>query len=390
MDFTNLKNYMDELTMWQIPGNTIRVFKDNTEVFRYSSGLSDIKSGRPMCGDEFFNIYSCSKVALSVAVMQLVEKGRISLDAPLYDYIAEFRQMQYRDENGNIKKAEKPITIRHLLSMTSGLNYELDSDALKTAREKTCGKMDTLTAIRSLSEHILDFEPGERWQYGLSHDVLAGVVEVVSGVKFSEYMLKNVFEPVGMKEIYYHSPENIKDKIATQYQFLTPEEAKEKDEELIKTPDGNGYWQTLPKSVMWFVLGEEYDCAGAGITTNADNYIKLAAALANKGLSCTGERILLPDTIELMKANQLNEKQMQYYTWEQLSGYGYGLGVRTLVDKLSSPSALGEFGWDGAAGSFFLVDTENNLAYFYAQHMLNSRSEIIEQRLRNVVYSCLK
>ncbi len=390
MDFTNLKNYMDELTMWQIPGNTIRVFKDNTEVFRYSSGLSDIKSGRPMCGDEFFNIYSCSKVALSVAVMQLVEKGKISLDAPLYDYIAEFRQMQYRDENGNIKKAEKPITIRHLLSMTSGLNYELDSDALKTAREKTCGKMDTLTAIRSLSEHILDFEPGERWQYGLSHDVLAGVVEVVSGVKFSEYMLKNVFEPVGMKEIYYHSPENIKDKIATQYQFLTPEEAKEKDEELIKTPDGNGYWQTLPKSVMWFVLGEEYDCAGAGITTNADNYIKLAAALANKGLSCTGERILLPDTIELMKTNQLNEKQMQLCTWEQLSGYGYGLGVRTLVDKASSPSALGEFGWDGAAGSFFLVDTENNLAYFYAQHMLNSRSEIIEQRLRNTVYSCLK
>ena len=180
MDFTNLKNYMNELTAWQIPGNTIRVFKDNTEVFRYSSGFGDVKSGRKMCGDEFFNIYSCSKVALSVAVMQLVENGKISLDAPLYDYIGEFREMQCRDENGNIKKAEKPITIRHLLSMTSGLNYELDSDALKTAREKTCGKMDTLTAIRSMSEHILDFEPGERWQYGLSHDVLAGVVEAVS------------------------------------------------------------------------------------------------------------------------------------------------------------------------------------------------------------------
>ena len=81
---------------------------------------------------------------------------------------------------------------------------------------------------------------------------------------------------------------------------------------------------------------------------------------------------------------------MKYLTWEQLSGYGYGLGVRTLVDKMSSPSALGEFGWDGAAGAFFLVDTENNLAYFYAQHMLNSRSEIIEQKLRNVVYSCIK
>ena len=390
MDFTNLKNYMDELTAWQIPGNTIRVFKDNTEVFRYSSGFGDVKSGRALCGDEFFNIYSCSKVALSVAVMQLVENGKISLDAPLYDYIGEFREMQCRDENGNIKKAEKPITIRHLLSMTSGLGYELYSDALNAAREKTCGKMDTLTAIRSMSEHILDFEPGERWQYGLSHDVLAGVVEIVSGVEFREYMLKNIFEPVGMKEIYYHLPDSIKDKMATQYLFLTSEEVKGKDEELIKTPDGKGYWQTLPKGVMWYVLGEEYDSGGAGITTNADDYIKLAATLANNGLSCTGERILLPDTVELMKANQLNEKQMQYYTWEQLSGYGYGLGVRTLVDKMSSPSALGEFGWDGAAGSFFLVDTENNLAYFYAQHMLNSCSEIIEQRLRNVVYSCLK
>ena len=389
MDFTNLKKYMDELTAWEIPGNTIRVFKDNIEVFKYSSGYSDVKSRTNMQGDEFFNLYSCSKVALSVAVMQLVEQKKLSLDAPVYDYIPEFRDMYCRDNDGNVKKVKNPITVRHLLSMTSGFDYNLESDAIKEARKITNDKMDTVTVVKCLSKHILSFEPGERWQYGLSHDVLAGLVEIVSGMKFREYMLKNVFEPVGMKEIYYHAPESVKEKMATQYQFLTLNEAKDIDEELIKTPDGKGFWQTFPKKVMWFVLGEEYDCGGAGVTTNVDEYVKLAVALANNGVSSTGERILSEESVKLMKTNQLDDKQIKSCDWKQLLGYGYGLGVRTLIDKASSPSSLGEFGWDRAAGAFFLVDTDNHLAYLYAQHMLNSRSEIIEQKLRNIVYSCL-
>lgn len=389
MDFTNLKNYMDELTAWEIPGNTIRVFKDNAEVFRHSSGYSDVKKQIKMQGDEFFNLYSCSKVALSVAVMQLLERKKIALDAPVYDYIPEFRDIHYRDADGNVKKAEKPITVRHLLSMTSGFDYNLESDAIKEAKRITNGRMDTVTVVKCLSKHILDFEPGEKWQYGLSHDILAGLVEIVSGMKFRDYMSKNIFEPVGMKEIYYHTPEKVKEKMAVQYQFLTPEEAGKTDEELIKTPDGKGFWRTFPKNVMWYVLGEEYDCGGAGITTNVDDYVKLAVALANNGVCGHGERILSEESVKLMKTNQLNNKQMESYNWEQISGYGYGLGVRTLIDKSSSPGSLGEFGWDGAAGAHFLADTDNRLAYLYAQHMLNSRSEIIEQKLRNVVYSCL-
>jgi len=389
MDFKNLKKYMDELTAWEIPGNTIRVFKDNIEVFRYSSGYSDVKSRTKMQGDEFFNLYSCSKVALSVAVMQLTEQGRLSLDDPVYDYIPEFRDMYCRDADGNIKKAEKPITVRNLLSMTSGFGYNLESDAIKEARKTTNDKMDTVTVVKCLSKYILDFEPGERWQYGLSHDILAGLVETVSGMNFHEYMSKYVFEPVGMKKVYYHAPESVKEKMATQYQFLTPDEVGNTDEELIKTPDGKGFWRTMPEKVMWFVLGEEYDCGGAGITTTVDDYVKLAATLANNGISGTGERILSSESVKLMKTNQLDDKQIKSYNWEQLSGYGYGMGVRTLIDKSSSPSSLGEFGWDGAAGAFFLVDTDNHLAYLYAQHMLNSRSEIIEQKLRNIVYSCL-
>lgn len=90
-----------------------------------------------------------------------------------------------------------------------------------------------------------------------------------------------------------------------------------------------------------------------------------------------------------MKTNQLDDKQIKSFSWEQLSGYGYGMGVWTLIDKSSSPGSFGEFGWDGAAGAFLLVDTDNHLAYLYAQHMLNSRSEIIKQKMRNILYSCL-
>ncbi|MBP0990773.1 MAG: beta-lactamase family protein [Oscillospiraceae bacterium] len=388
MDFTNLKNYMDELTAWEIPGNTIRVFKDNIEVFRYSSGYRDVKTRMKMQGDELFNLYSCSKVALAAAVMQLNEQKRIEIDAPLYDYIPEFRDMYYRDVDGNVKKTEKSLTVRHLLTMTSGFDYNLESDAIKEAKKITNGRMDTVTLVKCLSKQILDFKPGERWQYGLSHDILAGLVETVSGMKFRDYMSKNIFEPVGMKEIYYHAPESVKEKTATQYQFLTPGEAGNTGEELIKTPDGKGFWRTFPENVMWFVLGEEHDSGGAGITTDVDDYVKLAVALSNNGVCGTGERILSEESVNLMKTNQLDDKQIKSYTWEQLAGYGYGLGVRTLIDKSSSPGSLGEFGWDGAAGAFFLVDTDNHLAYLYAQHMLNSRSEIIEQKLRNIVYSC--
>ena len=139
------------------------------------------------------------------------------------------------------------------------------------------------------------------------------------------------------------------------------------------------------------VLGPEYDSGGAGVTTSISDYSKFASALANGGVGQNGEQIISASMIELMRTNQLNEYQRSGMTWSQLKGYGYGLGVRTLIDKAQAGSCgnLGEFGWGGAAGATLLVDPDLHLSVAYAHHMLNPQEGYYQPRLRNIVYSCL-
>ena len=138
------------------------------------------------------------------------------------------------------------------------------------------------------------------------------------------------------------------------------------------------------------MLGEEYDSGGAGITSTVGDYVKLAAALSLGG-EYNGERILSPYSIELMKVNRLGNEQLADFNWQGLEGYGYGLGVRTHMNRALSGSLsnIGEFGWGGAAGAKMFVDTNLQLAVFYVQHTMNQKDPKSEMRLRNAIYSCL-
>lgn len=166
---------------------------EGREVFSYTSGYADVENKIPMTLDHYVNIYSCSKVATVAAALQLYEQGKFLLDDPLYAFIPEYKEMYIASENGPIK-TEKPITLRQLFTMTSGLTYNRDTQAFEKARELTGGKMDTLTVARCSASDPLAFEPGARWNYSLSHDVLAAVVEVISGKHFSEYVRENIFD----------------------------------------------------------------------------------------------------------------------------------------------------------------------------------------------------
>ena len=139
------------------------------------------------------------------------------------------------------------------------------------------------------------------------------------------------------------------------------------------------------------VFGSRYDSGGAGITTSVSDYSKFASALACGGVGATGERIISPASIELMRTNQLSQEQKVSFNWSQLRGYGYGLGVRTMTDKAlgGSIGSIGEFGWGGAAGATVLCDPSLKLSVFYTHHMLNPQEEYYQPRLRNVIYSCL-
>lgn len=384
MNFEYMKNFMDSLTEWIVPGNSVVIYKDGKKVFEYSSGYSDLEKKIKKTGEEQLYIYSCSKVATVTAALQLYEQGKFLLSDPLYEYLPEFKKMYVKDGD-RIKAAENPITIRDLFTMTAGLSFATNTPAFEKARKLTDGKMDTRTVIKCLAEEPLLFEPGARWNYSLCHDVLAVLAEVVSGMRFSEYMKKYIFEPLDMNNSYYHTPNDVI--ISPQYIYeiqdtknIVELQQKEHTIGVVKRAYGNE-----------LVFGENYDSGGAGIITTVDDYAKFAAALANSGTGLNNNRILSSATVKLMKTNQLNEAQRKTMNWRRLRGYGYGLGVRTLIDKAESGSnsSIGEIGWGGAAGATIIADTEEKVALFYAHHMLNPQEEYYQPRLRNVLYSCL-
>lgn len=393
MNFENVKNLMEYLTSWRIPGNSVCVYKDGKEVFRHSTGYSDLENKIAMTDDRLMYIYSCSKVTTVTAALQLFEKGRFLLDDPLGAYIPEFEHMSVKGADGEVVDAKNPITVRNLFTMTAGFDYNFGRDAFLRARELTGGKMNTLETIRCVASEPLCFNPGEKWQYSICHDVLAALVEAVSGMKFSEYVKKNIFEPLEMNDSFYHADDKLKGRMAQQYEYFENANAGDDIVELQRSgarSDGSGYVKNIGKSNN-HILGDEYDSGGAGIITTVPDYAKLAAALAGFGVGANGERILSKATVELMREPQLTLEQSKYFNWEQFSGYEYALGVKVMCNRAKGGalSSLGEFSWGGAAGGTIFVDPSENLGVFYAHHMINPQEPFYQPRLRNALYSCL-
>ncbi|MBQ4518022.1 MAG: beta-lactamase family protein [Clostridia bacterium] len=393
MNYDKLKNLMEYFVEENYaPGNTIKVYLGKNKVFDYSCGYSDINKKIKMTGDEYFNLYSCSKITTVTAALQLVEKGIIMLNDPLYEYIPEYRDMYVKTSSGDIVKATKDIKVLNLFNMTAGLTYNVDTNGINKAREITQGKMDTDKVVRCIASDPLSFEPGEKFQYSLCHDVLAGLVSIVTGQKFRDYVKQNIFDPLEMYSSTYHLTSKVEKNMAAQYRFVTDSSHAQLD--IVSAQkygnDKNGTFVDVGIK-NGHVLGDEYDSGGAGIISDVADYVKLAAALANYGQGLTGERILSPSTVDLMRTNTLDEKQIKTFNWKQLEGYGYGLGVRTMTDRVkgSSLSNIGEFGWGGAAGASVYIDPQIGLAAVYAKHTLNPREEYYQPRIRNVLYSCL-
>ncbi|MBR2037740.1 MAG: beta-lactamase family protein [Lachnospiraceae bacterium] len=391
MDFTNLKNFMDYMAAEQNPGNAVVVFKDGRQVFRYAAGYSDLETKTPMTGEELFNIYSCSKITTVTAGVQLLERGKFLLNDPLYEYIPEFRDMYIKTEDGNLVKAQNPITIGDLFTMTAGFSYNFNAEGFKRARELTGGKMDTVETIRCIASDPIYFEPGTHWKYSICHDVLAAVISVISGQKFRDYVKENIFEPLDMTDSVYHHTEETLKRTASQYLFV-PNSGEQLDvvEAQTSGKEKLGTFQKIDK-INSHVLGEEYDSGGSGIITTLSDYEKLLAALANNGTGLTGEKILSKYAVDLMKINRLTPELKKDFSGKQFAGCGYGLGVRTHISPAESGviSNVGEFGWGGAAGATAIIDTQINLAVFLVQHTKNPREAFYQPRLRNVVYSCL-
>lgn len=375
MNFDRLTQFIDSLLSYGIPGSDLLIQKNHQTIYRHFHGWRDREAQIPLDGTELYYLYSCSKITTVTAAMQLYEKGLFLLDDPLSLYLPEFERMQVQMEDGSLHPAEHPILIRHLFAMTAGFNYDLDIPGLSDVRAVTGGACPTREVMKLIARTSLSFEPGTRWQYSLCHDVLAGVVEVISGMKFRDYVQKNIFDPLGMCRSSYHPQAGRDADFAAQYRF---NDATRTAERIPLQSD--------------YIFGTEYDSGGAGIISSVEDYGRIVDALACGGIGATGEHILSRASIDLMRENQLNAAQMERdFVWQQMCGYGYGLGVRTAVSRAAGGllSPVGEFGWGGAAGAYIAIIPEEKISIYYGQHMLNSQESYVHPRLRNIAYACM-
>ena len=242
MDFTNLKNFMDDMAANHTPGAVAEVYYGGKQVFRYACGYSELASQTMMTGEEMFNIYSCSKVTTVTAGAQLLERGKFLLNDPLAEYMPEFAKMQIKQVDGTLIEAKNQITIGDLFSMTAGFTYNQKSAGLERARELTAGRMDTVEAIRCMSMDPLSFEPGTHWRYSLCHNVLGALISVVSGQKFRDYVKENIFEPLDMQESAYHYTDDILKKMATVYSFVAE---REEEYDIVEAQVSSPLWRIM-------------------------------------------------------------------------------------------------------------------------------------------------
>ncbi|MDD6734750.1 MAG: serine hydrolase [Clostridiales bacterium] len=373
-DFSKLKDYIESLNdRYPLASSDVIVMKEHERLFRCMSGFRHPERGIPLDGSELYYIYSCTKMCTCVAAMQLIEKGKLSLSDKLADYIPEFSDMSVKCGDGTVIKSKNPITIRNLMTMTGGFGYDIDNKIITDAIKKN-PEISTLELVRKMSKMTLHFQPGTRYEYSLCHDILAAVVEVVSGMKFSEYLNVNIFEPLGMTRTGFTLKESDKNDLASAA-FVN------EDGSFTDLHDG-----------CCFMLSKNYESGGAGLISSTEDYIKLPDALANDGVGKTGNRILTRESIDRLRKDELSDELKIGFT--KGPEYSYGLGFRTLVTKkYGAKSPLGEFGWDGARGCYYLIDPENHIAIYYSTQIASEHGFIyseVHPTIRNLVYEALE
>ena len=365
MDFEKVQKLMDDSVQFNnVPCSDILVTYKGNEVFRYCNGTSDDERKVPLKGDELYFIYSATKVVTCTALMQLWEKGLFSLEDEVAKYIPEYADVMVKTPEGAVK-LQTPLRIKHLFTMTSGLDYNLERGGIKQLIEEK-PDASTLEIVKAFAQEPLEFEPGSHYLYSLSHDVLGAILEVIAGMSLGEYLQKNIFDVCGMTRTGFALNDHIRSKMCSQYKM---------DEE-------TGMVHLMEKEND-YILTPCYQSGGAGLISCVEDYGRFVTELAN------GNRLLKKETIDLMRRNHLGEQARKEFS-SMKQGYTYGLGVRSNMEN--KIAAIGEYGWDGAAGAYALIDPDNHIAVFYATHICSHGAYLYEKlhpQLRDAVYEAL-
>ncbi len=353
------------------------ITRDGETICSGGGGFADVENRLPFTTDTICRAFSCSKVVTSTACMMLIERGLLDTGWELGWIIPEFSNAFYI-ENGE-RKPSPAIRIRDLLNMTSGIAYPGGSYEGAEDMNDLWGRLDksindgasitTQEFAAQAGACALTFPAGREWQYGSSADILGAVIERASGERLSDFMRKNIFEPLGMSDTAFYVPPEKRDRLAVLY------------ENAAEHP-------RLPSYVNLCI----YDCdsepafqsGGAGLFTTASDLSKLGAML-----STGGKGLLSPKAIDFMRQNGLTSEQRVTFNWDAVRGCGYGNLVRSLEDRNTAGlfASPGSFGWDGWTGTYLLCDPEERLSVTVFTQRCGAGTTQLARSIVNAAYA---
>ena len=361
-------------------------------------GLMDIERGKHVTRDTIFRIFSMTKPITSVAFMRLYELGLVSLDDPVHKFIPSWKDLIVY-QSGNLNNffgipPSQPMTIKHLLTHLSGLSYGIMSDTkvdqdyrtLINLSDPNSGTLEDL--IEVLSNLPLLFTPGSAWNYSLSTDVLGFLISIKSDMDFDDYLKKYIFDPLEMKDTDFYVPDEKIHRLAANYVSVP---SNYSSEENFSESEG----LRLIDDPLESIYGEKpaYLSGGGGLVSTLDDYMNFSRMLLNKG-GLGDAFILNPETVELMTQNHipnnndLNQFAMTGIRWAESSfeDVGFGLGFSTQTADTSEGSK-GQYGWGGAASTYFWIDPQIDLICIFMTQFVPSYTYDIRNELKRIVYS---
>jgi CubicO group peptidase (beta-lactamase class C family) len=363
----------------RIAGAVGMVLRHGKLVYTGAWGMRDVAAGDPQEADDIFRIASMTKPITSVAVMMLYEEGRFFLTDPVGRYLPELANVPVAKlseatsvDDIPTERARRPITILDLLRHTSGLTYGTFSNTVVDSlyRSTRVGSQQTLADMMTgLGELPLAYQPGTRWHYSVSTDVLGRLVEVVSGQSFDVFLRERIFEPLGMVDTGFYVPASEQGRLARMYGHEGPERT-------LTVSDTRGF--TRPPTRF---------SGGGGLVSTAQDYARFAQMLLNGG-ELDGARILGRKTIELMTVDHLPEGVPTGFLQP---GWGFGLGftVKNVPGLDGMPGSVGNYYWFGIRGTSFWVDPEEDLIGIFMIQIRPNRDLTFRRQFKRLVYQAV-
>ncbi|SHI85094.1 CubicO group peptidase, beta-lactamase class C family [Tangfeifania diversioriginum] len=327
-----MQEYIDS---GKLAGISALIYKDGETVYRENFGFADLEAQKPMEDNTIFRIFSMTKPITAVALMTLYDEGKFKLDDKVSTYIPEFAATKvYNSETKTLEPQQEEMTIRHLLTHTSGIPYGWDQNAYVDSLYRVSGAggwEGTIgEKVKIMASLPLKHQPGTTWEYGLSIDVAGYLVEVLSGMPFDEYLKTQIFEPLGMDDTGFYAPKEKHDRLSALHAVQSGN---------LKNAEG-GMSMAFMQPVTLF-------SGGGGLVSTMDDYLQFSKMLLNGG-ELNGKRIIEESTAQLILSDQLPDGVR--YEGDK----GYGLGG-------SYDPETGEYGWAGAASTKFWINPENDM-----------------------------